>query len=195
MNTEKTETLNDLKNSANLLPNFGKISLIAGILLIILGVTGIVLPELMSLETSIFLASLFVVGSIFWLIHSFKSRSKEWSEWLKPILLLISGGLMLLYPMTGVATVGLLLAFYLLLDAYSSFLLAYSIRPKKGWGWMVFNGVMSLVLATLFLIGWPVSSLWLVGLYVSISLFFDGWALLTIAWMQHKLEKDATAKV
>jgi len=51
---------------------------------------------------------------------------------------------------------------------------------------MVFNGVVSLLLAILFLAGWPATSIWLVGLYISISLFFDGWALLTISWMQHK---------
>ena len=185
MNTDITEI--DLKNKLNLTPNFGRLSLIAGILLIILGITGVILPELMSLEASILIASLFLIGGVFWLIHSFQARSKEWSEWLKPVLLLISGALMLFYPMTGVATIGLLLAFYLLIDAYGSFLMAYGLRPKKGWGWMVFNGVTSLVLAILFLIGWPVSSLWLVGVYISISLFFDGWGLLTIAWLQHKL--------
>ncbi len=170
-----------------ILPDFGKYSLVAGILLILLGVVGIILPQLMSLEASILISSLFLVGGAFWIIHSFKARSKQWSEWLKPVLLLISGGLMLIYPMTGIATIGLLLAIYLLIDAYSSFLIAYSLRHKKGWGWMVFNGATSLLLAVLFLIGWPVSSLWLVGFYIAISLFFDGWALLTIAWMQRKL--------
>ena len=48
---------------------------------------------------------------------------------------------------------------------------------------MVFNGVISALLAILFLIGWPATSLWLVGLYVGISLVFDGWALITIGWM------------
>jgi uncharacterized membrane protein HdeD (DUF308 family) len=104
-------------------------------------------------------------------------------DWLKPALLLITGGLVLFYPASGVAAVGLLLAIYLLLDAFGSFALAQSIHPAKGWGWMTFNGVISVLLATLFLIGWPATSLWLVGLYVGISLLFDGWALITIGWM------------
>ncbi len=173
-----------------LLPKFGKFSAVAGILLVLLGGTGIILPELMSLEASLLIASLFVVGGLFWMIHSFKTKSHAWSEWLKPVLLLISGGLMLFYPMTGIATIGLLLAFYLLVDAYGSFMMAYMMRGEKGWGWMVFNGIISLLLAILFIIGWPATSLWLVGLYISISLLFDGWALLVIAWMQHKQDKN-----
>jgi len=184
MNTAN-ETLGMIK-----MPDFGKYSLVAGILLILLGTIGIILPQIMSLEASIFIASLLVVGGIFWLIHSFQVRTKEWTEWLKPVLLLITGGLMIVYPMTGVATIGLLLAVYLLLDAYGSFMMAYSLKEKKGVFWMVFNGIISLLLAVLFIVGWPASSLFLVGLYISISLIFDGWALITIYWLQRKLEKE-----
>jgi len=151
------------------MPDFGKYSLVAGILLILLGTIGIILPQIMSLEASIFIASLLVVGGIFWLIHSFQVRTKEWTEWLKPVLLLITGGLMIVYPMTGVATIGLLLAVYLLLDAYGSFMMAYSLKEKKGVFWMVFNGIISLLLAVLFIVGWPASSLFLVGLYISLA--------------------------
>ena len=47
---------------------------------------------------------------------------------------------------------------------------------------MVFNGLTSIGLAVLILIGWPATSLWLVGLYVGINLLFDGWALVAIGW-------------
>ena len=171
------------------IPDFGRFSLIAGILLVILGGLGIFLPELMSIQVTILIATLFILGGIFWLIHSFKSHNKEWPEWLKPVLLLISGGLMVVYPMSGIATIGLLLATYLLIDTYSSFIMAYNLRHRKGWGWMAFNGLVSLLLASLFLIGWPVSSLWLVGIYISISLLFDGVALLSLYWLQRKLQQ------
>lgn len=171
-----------------ILPDFGK-SLIAGILLILLGAAGIFLPQFMSLEASILISSLLLIGGMFWLIHSFQARSKEWTEWLKPILLLITGGLMIFYPMTGIATIGLLMSVYLLIDAYGSFMMAYSLKHKKGVFWMVFNGIISLLLAFLFLAGWPASSLMLVGLYISISLFFDGWALISIYTMQRKIKK------
>ncbi|BAO44689.1 HdeD family acid-resistance protein [Thiolapillus brandeum] len=163
---------------------FGRYSMVVGFLLILLGSVGMVLPELMSLETSIFIASLFLVGGVFWLSHSFKYSRKDWADWLKPVLLLVTGGFMLFYPLSGIAAVGLLLAVYLLLDAFGSFSFASSLRPAPGWGWMMFNGVLSLLLAMLFLIGWPATSMFLVGLYVAISLFFDGVVLVYIGWTQ-----------
>lgn len=165
---------------------FGRYSLIVGTLLILLGGVGIVLPELMSLETSVFIASLFLIGGIFWLSHAFKYSLRNWSDWLKPVLLLVTGGLMLFYPLSGVAAVGLLLAIYLLMDAFGSFALASSLHGAPGGGWMIFNGVVSLFLAVLFLVGWPQTSMFLVGLYVAISLFFDGMALVYIGWIQRR---------
>ena len=120
-------------------------------------------------------------------MHAFKYKLFGWAEWLKPLLLLVTGILMLVYPMSGVAAIGVLLVIYLILSALGSFTFAYMVRPLAGWGWMVFNGVTSLALAILFLIGWPESSILIIGLYISISLFFDGWALLYMGWMQRKL--------
>lgn len=166
---------------------FGGYSIFIGILLIVLGGVGMLLPELMSLQTTVFIASLFLIGGAFWLVHAIKYSLRTWSDWLKPVLLLITGCLMLFYPLSGIAAVGLLLSIYLLLDAFGSFTLASTLRPERGWGWMMFNGVVSLMLAVMFLIGWPETSMFLVGLYVAISLFFDGFALVYIGWMQRKV--------
>ncbi len=173
-----------------ILGKFGPYTFVTGILLIVLGTIAIVLPGVMSLGTAIFAAWLLLVGGVLWAIHTYRYDAKSIMNWLKPALLVGVGLLMLVYPMSGVAAVGLLLAVYLLLDAFGSFVLARSIHPAKGWGWMTFNGVISFLLATLFLIGWPATSMWLVGLYVGISLLFDGWALLAISWMLRKGAKE-----
>ncbi len=172
--------MNTLPINQKILGKFGSYTLITGILLIVLGMLGIALPGVMSLGTVIFVAWLLLTGGALWAIHTVKHSPKSIMDWLKPALLFITGGLMLFYPASGIAAVGLLLAIYLLLDAYGSFALAQSIHPAKGWGWMTFNGVLSFLMALLFLIGWPSTSLWLVGLYVGISLLFDGWALVVI---------------
>ncbi|PCJ87430.1 MAG: hypothetical protein COA54_05990 [Thiotrichaceae bacterium] len=168
------------------LEKFGSYTFVIGGLLLLLGTAGILLPNVMSLGTVVFIGWLLITGGVFWAAHTYNYSPKSVMDWLKPILLLITGGLMLLYPADSIAGVGLLLAIYLLMDAFSSFTLAQTIYPGKGWGWMSVNGVTSIILAGLFLIGWPETSLWLVGLYVSISLVFDGWALLFVGWIIHK---------
>ncbi len=178
--------MNILPIDKKVLDKFGPYTLITGILLIVLGTAGIFLPGVMSLSTALFVGWLLLIGGIIWAMHTYKYSPKNVMDWIKPVLLLIIGGLMLFYPVPGVEAVGLLMAVYLLLDAMGSFALAQSIYPAKGWGWMTFNGVVSALLASLFLIGWPATSLWLVGLYVGISLLFDGWALVAIGWMLRK---------
>lgn len=178
--------MNTLPIDEKLFGKFGPYTFVTGILLVVLGTTAIFLPSVMSLGTAIFAAWLLLIGGIFWAIHTYRYDAKSLVNWLKPALLVCIGLLMLIFPMTGVAALGLLLAIYLFMDAFGSFVLARTIHPAKGWGWMTFNGVMSFLLATLFLIGWPVTSLWLVGLYVGISLLFDGWALVAIGWTLRK---------
>ena len=179
-----------IKLDTNIAGNkFGSYSIFSGVLLIILGTVGFLLPNLMSIGTIVFISTLLIVGSLIWATHTFRYARSNIMEWIKPTLLFISGALMLFYPAGGIAAVGMLLAFYLLLDAFSSFALAQLIRPAPSWGWMLINGLFSLLLAILFLVGWPATSLWLVGLYISISLFFDGVALIAIGFAINKVNK------
>jgi uncharacterized membrane protein HdeD (DUF308 family) len=52
---------------------------------------------------------------------------------------------------------------------------------------MVFNGLLSLVLAIALLIGWPAASPMLLGLYIGISLLFDGLALVFMSLASRKI--------
>ncbi|HEB69088.1 MAG TPA: hypothetical protein ENI88_05640 [Desulfobulbus sp.] len=171
------------------IPSFGKYTLITGIVLILLGMTGIILPAILALGTALFFGWLLLTAGIVWALHTFRYSPKNFLDWLKPFLLILCGCLIIFYPLTGIAAVSLLLAIYLMMDAFGSFSLAKAIHPGKGWGWMTFNGVTSLILAFLFLISGPVTSIWLIGIYIGISLFFDGFVLVTIGWKLKKAEQ------
>ena len=178
--------MTSLPVEATKLRKFGPHTRVIGTLLVLLGTAGVILPGLMSLVTEIWIAWVFLVSGTFWAYHTFKSNPDSFMDWLKPLLLIVIGGLMLYYPVPGIAAVGLMISVYLILDAFGSFALARELQPAKGWGWMAFNGIVSLLLAVLFLIGWPATSLALVGIYVGISLAFDGWALLMVGWALRK---------
>ena len=163
------------------IPSFGKYTLITGILLIILGVIGIILPAVLALGTAIFFGWLLLIAGIIWAFHTFQYNRMNFLDWLKPFLLILFGCLITFYPLTGIAAVSLLLAIYLMMDSFGSFSLAKAIHPAKGWAWMTFNGIISFVLAFLFLISGPVSSMWLIGIYIGISLSSTGLFLLASA--------------
>ncbi len=156
-------------------------SLIAGMLLVIAGLFGIFLPEITSLTISLFIGWLLIISGMISGYHVMQSYNTKWVAWFKPTILEIIGLLLLLYPLTGIAAVGLLLIIYFLFDGFAGFMLGLEFRPIKGWIWMMINGLISITLAVIFLIGWPFNSLWLVGLFVGISLFVDGIAMLLIS--------------
>lgn len=185
------ENLNiEMNINKNLVDSFKKYSKIGGTLFIILGIIGIVFPIVMSLTTLAFVSYLMIAAGLFsgWL--TWQSNKEDWAGWLKSFILVLTGVFMIIYPTLGIATLGLLFAIYFFMDAFASFGLAYSLKPQKIWWLWLFNAITSLILGILFVIGWPFSSIYLVGLLVGVSLFFDGIALLTGGMMVDKVEKD-----
>ncbi len=168
--------------------NFGRFSLIVGVILFLLGSVGIVLPVLMSITASIFIGWLMLMAGILWIYYTFKHSYKHLLDWIKPILLVAVGLLILFDPLSGVVALTLLLSIYLILDAFGSFFMAYSMHPHYGWGWMAVNGIASLALAVLLLIGWPKTTPVVVGLFIGISLVLDGWVLIMIWWRARKFD-------
>jgi len=169
-----------------LLKRFRRGSLVFGALLIIAGIAGIAVPQVMSFVVSVFLGWLLLVAGVLSGYLVFLSRGRSMIAWLKPVLLVLTGGLFLFYPGTGVVTLALLLTFYLLLDAFGSFGLAHDLYPARGWGWMLLNGAVSLALALVLLFAWPAASPVIVGLYIGISLFFDGLALVFLGLLARR---------
>ena len=169
----------EMNINKNLVDNFKKYATISGIMFIIMGIVGILFPVIMTYSSLIFIAYLMLLSGIFagWL--TWKSNREDWAGWLKSFMLIIVAVLLLVYPQSGAAALGLLFAVYFFTDAFAGFGLAFSLKPEKIWLFWLFNAITSLVLGVLFLINWPTSSFYLIGLLVGISLLFDGIALLS----------------
>ncbi|WP_353661554.1 HdeD family acid-resistance protein [Hydrogenimonas sp. SS33] len=172
------------------LKKYSNQTIFAGILMMVLGLVGVFAPTLMSVVTVYFLAWLFLFSGIVQGYNTWKSYNGHLGAWLKPTISIITAFLLMFFPLPGVAATAILLVVYLLMDAYSSLTLGWQYRPNKGWWLMLVNGILSIVLAIILLIGWPVSSLVLVGLFVGISLFFDGAALVGMGLGARKIGED-----
>jgi DNA anti-recombination protein RmuC len=53
-------------------------------------------------------------------------------------------------------------------------------RTDEGWGWILFNGIISILLGILIIAQWPVSGLYAVGIYVGIRIMMQGWAMIAL---------------
>ncbi len=161
--------------------NFRRYARITGWVLLILGLTGILLPKLISITLSVMIGWLLLLAGSISTYQVYYSYRTSWLAWLKPFILFAIGFVVLFNPTVAVAALGLLLAIYLLMDGFAGISFALELRPLPGWGWMMANGALSFLLAAILLFGWPFSSLWVVGLLIGISLFLDGLTLLILS--------------
>ena len=53
-------------------------------------------------------------------------------------------------------------------------------RPAKSWGWIVAAGIVTILAGLVIATGWPVNSLWVIGLFLGIDLLFQGWSYIAI---------------
>jgi len=181
----------EMNINKNLVDNFKKHAKISGTIFVLFGAIGILFPVFMSVTTVMLVAYLMMFAGISAGVLTWKSNREDWVGWLKSFILVLTSFFILYYPVQGAAALGLVFSVYFFMDAFAGFGLAFSLRPQKIWLVWFFNAITSLALGVLFVIGWPTSSMFLIGILVGISLLFDGVALLLGgAFVQDVDDKD-----
>jgi uncharacterized membrane protein HdeD (DUF308 family) len=154
-----------------------------GILLAVLGVLLIAAPALGTLAVDLLVAWFLIIGGVAQAVHAF--MEKAWRGFLlelaSGVLFLVVGGLLLFYPMAGAQALTLVLAAFLLVEGIVRIAMALRLRPAPGWGWLLFGGIMAVILALLIWVQWPASGLLVLGLLIGINFLFTGWSLIMVA--------------
>ena len=147
-----------------------------GILMFVCGILAISLPLASSIGIVILLAWLILFVGISHLIFAFHSHSVGGFLW-QVLLALIYGAAaiyMLMNPLLGVLSLTLLLAVFLLVEGILELALYFRIRQVRNAGWVLFDGIVTLILGILIWTHWPSSAVWVIGTLVGISLIFSG---------------------
>jgi len=153
-----------------------------GVLLLILG--GIAFANLLvaTVASVYFVGSMMLIGGIVEIAHAFGVRSWErFFFWFLSGLLYAVAGLFAFWnPLLASSVLTLLLA--VALAASGGFRIAFAMSNKdaKNWGWIVAAGVISVLASLLITLGWPVNSLWILGLFLAADLVIQGWAFIAV---------------
>ena len=153
-----------------------------GIVLIVLGFAAIALPRMATFAVDIFLGFVLILAGGAHVIHAL--RPNRWQGFILDLalgaLFIVTGFLLLRFPIQGEMTLTLLLAAALVAEGIFKFIAAARLRGQPGAGWITFSGLMALILGVLIGIEWPSSSQWVIGLLVGIDLVFGGWTLVML---------------
>ena len=153
-----------------------------GVLTVIFGVLAIGAPLITGIAVSMFVGFLMVFMGIARVVHAVKSKQWGTGIWGTIIgLLAVGAGLVILFrPGVGLAWLTLLLAIYFLVDGVCEIIAAFKIKPDQGWGWMLFNGVIALLLGIMIWRQWPVSGDWAIGVLVGVHILITGWTMIIL---------------
>jgi uncharacterized membrane protein HdeD (DUF308 family) len=156
-----------------------------GIILSLLGLAAIIVPPLAGLVTTLFLGWLFLIAGVVGLVATFRARQAPGFAWalLSAIVAIIAGGILLWNPLQGLVTLTYVLIAFFIVDGLLMIALGIAHRRELSgrWGWIVFNGVIDLILAAIIISGLPGTLAWALGLLVGIDMVFGGATLISMA--------------
>jgi uncharacterized membrane protein HdeD (DUF308 family) len=152
-----------------------------GVALILVGVVAISCSFFATLATMLTFGILLLVGGIVQVVTAFWGR--QWrgfvAQVLAGVLYLVVGVFLIERPLEAAAAFTLLVAAGLLVGGILRVILAL-LERFDGWGWALLNGVVSVALGIAIWRQWPLSGLWVIGLFVGIEMLFSGlsWVML-----------------
>lgn len=155
-----------------------------GILMMVLGFLAVAEPNIATVAVGIFVGWLFFVGGIFRVASVWHSRQAPGFAWsmLTAILSIALGLILILRPLAGALTLTMVLVAFFIIEGVASIVAAIEHRQHlRSWGWVLFSGVIDLLLAFLIWDGWPSSADWAIGLLVGINMLFLGLSLVMTA--------------
>jgi uncharacterized membrane protein HdeD (DUF308 family) len=166
-------------------------SILVSVLMIVAGFVAIIIPEISGIAITLVVAWLMILMGVAHFVYMWHRRHRKGFWWglLLGILYTGTGIFILVDPAAGLATLTLLLGAYLLVESMLEFSLAFFLRPHKGWGWLLFDGVVTLILALMIWLTWPRSALWVIGTLVGISMLFTGISRLMLSLAVHGTAK------
>ena len=162
-----------------------------GVALVILGTIALGSSVMFTLASMVFIGYLLVVGGILQTAHAF--LAKRWGgfflDLLTGVLNIVVGLLIAAHPAAVAAALTLLIAMFLILGGIFRIMLALAIRFQHVF-WLVLHGIISVALGVMILQEWPVSGLWVIGLFIGIDMVFNGWTLIMLGLVARKLPAD-----
>ena len=154
-----------------------------GILLVVLGTFAIGRSCLLTVVSVGVFGWLMIFAGVAEVVHSFWN-GRGWGgffiDLLSGLLYVVVGFMIVGNPASTAVALTLLIAMFLIFDGVFRIATALSVR-NPNWGWVLFNGVVSLLLGIMIWRQWPLAGLWVIGLFIGIQMIFNGWSLVMLA--------------
>ncbi|MFY9683126.1 MAG: DUF308 domain-containing protein [Candidatus Sulfotelmatobacter sp.] len=164
------------QTSGEMVRQASTVSILWGVLLIVFGMVAVGLPFLAAVAINALVAWLIILAGVVHLVLAFRAHGAGSMIWklLVGVAYLCFGGYVIVHPVLGVASLTLLLAILFLVEGVLDIILFFKMRAMQGAGWVLMDGIVTLLLGGLIYLQWPSSLAWAIGTLVGISMIFSG---------------------
>jgi uncharacterized membrane protein HdeD (DUF308 family) len=151
-------------------------SIAISVLMIVAGLLAILLPMEAGFAVNILVGWMLLFAAAAHFVYAWSSRSAGGVVW-KVLVGVLYGCIafyLLEHPARGLATLTLVLAYYLLIEGVMEIILFFQHRSMPGASWFLMDGIITLILGGLVWKTWPSSTEWVIGTLVGLSILFSG---------------------
>ncbi|MBI4962380.1 MAG: HdeD family acid-resistance protein [Desulfomonile tiedjei] len=154
-----------------------------GIAFVVLGLIGLGMTFAVTVASVLMYGILLLLGAGAQVVQAAKGRA--WKgivlHVLIALLYLVAGIAVIVNPVGASAILTLMLAGVLIVVGFVRIIMALQLRGFRNWFWPLAGGVVSIILGGMITASWPVSGLWVIGLFVSVELMVNGWSYIFIS--------------
>jgi uncharacterized membrane protein HdeD (DUF308 family) len=147
-----------------------------GVVYLIAGIIALGSVVLATAATVFLVGIMMLIAGIAEVINAFQVKT-----WGKFMLWLVLGALYIVAgfatfenPLLAAAVLTLLLGVALIASGLMRILLSLSMMHGTPWGWVMLSGIVTLLIGFVILVHWPVSSLYILGLFLGVDLVVAG---------------------
>jgi uncharacterized membrane protein HdeD (DUF308 family) len=155
-----------------------------GIIYVVAGLVALGSVVLATVATVFVVGIMMVIAGVAEVINAF--QIKTWGKFLLWLLLgvlyIVAGFVTFENPLLAAAVLTLLLGFSLVASGIMRIVLAFSMKEGAPWIWVALSGTITLLLGLVILAHWPVSGLYILGLFLGIDLVFAGASWISVGF-------------
>lgn len=154
-----------------------------GIVFVILGCIGLGMTFAVTMASVLMYGVLLLIGAGAQFVDAAKCKGWKGIIWhvLIALLYVVAGIAVIQNPLAASAILTLMLAGALIIVGLARAIMAFQMRAARNWIWPLLGGLVSIILGGIIMANWPVSGLWIIGLFVSIELMVNGWSYIFVA--------------
>ena len=169
--------------------------IVAAVLFIVLGAFAIIEPAVAGLGVALLVGWLLIFGGVSHFVSAFEGGGarRVLFEILAGVVFVVGGYYMVTHPLLALSTLTLVLAAVILAAGVCEIITYFRLRSEQASGWILFNGIVALILGALIWLHWPSSSVWAIGTLVGVNLLLTGITRLMVGLTGRKLIRHATA--